>query len=270
MAVTGVATGTAGGNLTTLTLAWSALTATPAAGDLAYLVWTCGSAQTVTNDPSGWTLEGTRNSTNGSMRTRVYSRVCTGSESGSISVTASATNRQTLSVRVVRGVDTSTPVHKIAFLDETASIASHACPPVTPTIDGCVIITMMGERSSTGSTSLSTPGGSTYTVRVHSGAAAAGSGGTFSGIADDLTTAHPAGVAVTPDTLVGSAAVIGVTTWTLAIPAAAVAATGTAADALTLTDTPARTAAAARTATDTLTAGDAAAAQGSRDRKSVV
>ena len=75
-----VATGTAGGNVQTLTLLWASLTATPAANDVAYLIWTHGSAQTVTADPSGWTLEGTRNSGSGSMRTRIYSRVCNGSD----------------------------------------------------------------------------------------------------------------------------------------------------------------------------------------------
>lgn len=233
MAVTLVATGSAGGNLVTLSLAWSSLTATPAAGDVAFLIWAQGSAQTVTSDLSGWTLVDSQNSTNGAMRTRIYRRVCTGSESGSISGTMNGANRQCFSVVVLRGVNTTSPVNASAFRHETVTNTSHVCPNVTPTVAGCMIVTMIGERSSTGSTTISTPGGSGYTVRVHSGTAAAGSGGTICGIADDgFSTPHSANVAVTPANLVGSASVIGVTTWSLAVLAGGSQVAGSASAAL--------------------------------------
>lgn len=215
-----VATGTAGGNAATLNLAWSSLSAIPASGDVALLIWSQSSGNTVTTDPTGWTPAAAAIvSAQGSLRTRVYSRVCTGSESGNISGVMNGTNRQTFSVVVYRGVDNTSPVNAITFRNEgSTAVTSHACPAVTPAAAGCFIVSMVGERLSTGSTGYSTSG---YTKRVDSDSLALGSGGTITAIADDgLATSNSSGTPVTPPDLVGTVAASGVTTWSLAILAA--------------------------------------------------
>lgn len=238
MAISYVSSATAGGNTTTLNVTWPAGGSAPAAGDVAILIWGHSSGNTVTVDPSGFTLEQGQNSAQGSLRTRIYYKVCAGTESGTLAMTMNGTNRQVCSLVIYRGCDQTDPINAISFRNEGASaVTSHVCPAVTPAVAGCVILSLVGERLSTGSSNYTT---TPYTERADSGSLGSGSGGTTCAVGDDgLATSHSSGSPVTPPDWVGNVAAAGVTTWSLALLAAASGSqvTGTAAATFAFTGT---------------------------------
>jgi len=212
MAITFIASGVDGGNASTLTgLTWP----TVQAGDLALLVWT-GVSTTTWTDPSGWTLVAEHNGGSGSLRSRLYYRVCTGSESGSITLTHADINRQSAVLAVYRGAHPTSPIDAWADRDEDTATDVHACPQVTTGHADCVIVTAVGERVTGGTTDYTPPTG--YTERADTDALASGTGGTITALADDgLATSRPSGTSVTPPPWVGAVSTGNVVTWTISV-----------------------------------------------------
>lgn len=224
MSISYVSGATAGSNTTTLNVAWPAGGSAPASGDIALLFWSSSSGNTVT-DPAGWTLEGSQNSAQGSLRFRVLSKVCAGTETGNIGLVMNGTNRQSAVLVIYRGVAAASYVNAITFRQEGASaVTSHAHPAVTPTSASCSIISAFGERQSTGSTAVTEPSG--YTERGDTLSLANGSGGTITEVADDgLATSHSSGSPVTPGNTVANVASSGVVAASIALLAASSAIT---------------------------------------------
>lgn len=215
MGISFVASATAGGNVTTLNIAYPSLLV----ADAAILIWSSSSGNTIT-DPSGWVAQGTATSAQGGLRTKIYSKVLVGTETGNVGLVMNGTNRQTADMLIYRGCDQTTPVNALTSHNEgSTAVTSHVCPAVTPTVAGCSIVTLIGERQSTGTTSWTVPSG--YTGRADSGSAGSGSAGTSTAVADDgLSAVNASGTPVTPPNWVSIVSSSGVTTWSMALAAA--------------------------------------------------
>jgi hypothetical protein len=206
-----VGAATDGGNLEDLSITLPSVQA----GDVAVLLWLMQNTSTPTT-PSGFTLPSSAlvDGDSGSMRMGLYWRALP--SGGSVTLDGSASNRQSAVLAVYRGAHETAPISAWEVRDEGSSVSSHPCPEVTPLHDGCVILSGVGERASSGTTGWTT----TYTERADSVALATGTGGTICAIADDgLATLRTAGVGVTPPNWVsGSAfASANVLTWSIAL-----------------------------------------------------
>jgi hypothetical protein len=203
----------AGGNLATITPTWPSVLA----GDTALLAWALQSTTTPT-DPGAFTLDQTDNSTSGAMTSRIYHRNCDGTESGSFNLTVSVANRQSAALAAYRGCHSTSPIDAIAVRNETVSGTTHACPSVTTGFADCAVITVISERSTTGTNDWTAPSG--YTGRADTTTLATGSGGSITAIADDgLAAGRPAGTVVTPPvwTSANAFATANVVTWTISL-----------------------------------------------------
>lgn len=188
-----VGSSTAGGNLATISPAWPAGIVS---GDVAIVVWGYQSTFTATA-PTGFTLLNTVNSNSGSLTSAVYYKVCTGSETGSLSITASGANRQSVVLAVFRGIDTSNPIGTSAIFNETVAGTTHAAPSITTVSVDPVVLTTYQERATTG-TNDAVPG-SGYTDRGDTLALATGSGGSIAAIAqENPLISRASGASVTP------------------------------------------------------------------------
>ncbi len=197
--VNGVANG---GNVTTLTgVTWP----TTQSSDLALLSWIF--ANTVTHtDPAGLTLVSTADTSSG--RSRIYKRVCDGTESGDVSLVNGTINRQTAALVVYRGYS---DVAAFASRVESVTGTSHACPALTFP-DGCSLAVVAAERLTSGTTNGTAPSG--YTKRAEFGTGL--TGGTYTQIADDgLATAQTS--PVTPPDFTGFVSGGNAVTWTIAL-----------------------------------------------------
>ncbi len=202
---------TEGGNVEDLTVTFPSVQA----GDVAVLLWLMQNTSTPAL-PSGFTLPsgGLVDGDSGSMRMGLYWQAL--SAGGSVTLDGSAINRQSAVMAVYRGAHPTAPISAWAVRDEGSSVSTHPCPQVTPLHGGCVILSGVGERASSGTTSWTTA----YSKRADSASLATGSGGTICAIADDgLSTPRAAGVAVTPPNWVSADpfASANVLTWSIAL-----------------------------------------------------
>jgi len=180
---THVGSTTAGANAATIAPAWPAGTL-PA--DVAYIFWATVNTATP-NVPTGFTEIAANDQANGSLRTRIYRKVLTATESGSITLSNSTAlaNRQAACLCVWRGLNTTTPEDSSpSWRNETVSGTTHANPAETTTVADCVIITAIMERTSSITSNWTPPTG--YVERADTQSLAFGSGGTIAAVADDL------------------------------------------------------------------------------------
>src|SRR5215207_8035275 len=196
MAISFVGAVANGANTANLTLAWP----TTAADDFA-IVFLNRSNSTTNNTPTGFTLEAGHpyDANSGSQRTYFYTKICTGSESGSVicSTSDAASTRQSAVLFVFRGLDTSAAYIWTRF-DETVSGLTHDAPAITLPVANCGILTMYGERGTDTTTAVPAPTGFTSNLRS-SGAGATGAGGNITAAAtDDLVTVRSASAVVDP------------------------------------------------------------------------
>lgn len=178
-----VGTSANGGNVTALTTANSAAITWPTvqAGDLAIIAWTFQNTATPT-DPTSQTFTLYDQVDDGSCRSRLLYRVCTGSESGTIAGWSnSIPNRQTAVLFVVRGY--------VSFVatsaTEPGTSTTHDCPAIgtgNGAATGDSVIVIGTDRS--GLTTTATPP-SGWAKRTTSEFGLAASGGTYTGVADD-------------------------------------------------------------------------------------
>jgi len=202
-----------GGNVTAITLVtWPAVQS----GDLAILVWTFQNTLTPT-DPTSQTFTLVATADDPSCRSRVLKRVCDGTESGDISGWSMTINRQSAVLYVVRGF--SDVAGAVSFAETTAG-TTHDCPSIG-TGDGAAngdsIVVAVSERLTSGTTNATAPT-SPVTFAEHAGSefGTGGSGGTYTGVADDgLATSQtmPFDPGAWSGHVSGSVAV----TWTLAL-----------------------------------------------------
>jgi hypothetical protein len=203
----------AGANLATIAPTWPSVLA----GDTALLTWALQSTMTPT-DPGAFVLDQTDNATTGAMTSRVYHRNCDGSETGSFNLTASGANRMSAALAVYRGCHLTSPIDTISVRNEGTSGTTHACPSVTTGFADCVVVTVISERSTTGTNGWTPPSG--YTERADTTTLATGSGGTVTAIADDgLASGRSAGTVVTPPvwTSTNAFATANVVIWTISL-----------------------------------------------------
>lgn len=165
------------------------------ANDVALLLWVFASSQTGT-PPAGLTQVSSLANSNGSNRSILYSKVMVGDEDGTSMTwsTTGAGNRQCLGISIYRGVNHLDPINGFSSFIENVSRSSHPFPAYTPDETDCGIVAMITERQSSGTNAWTHSSG--YNERVDISSVA--TGGTALGIADDLITARPSGVAVTP------------------------------------------------------------------------
>jgi hypothetical protein len=221
------------GNVTALTTANSAAVTWPTvqAGDLAVLAWTMQNTATPTDPTSQAFTLASPMVDDGSCRSRILTRVCTGSESGAISGWSnSIQNRQSAVLFVVRGYSA---VSAIVSASEAGTSTTHDCPAVgtgNGAANGDSVIVIATDRA--GTTTTGTPPAG-FSKRTTSETGSVGGGGTYTGIADDgLTTAQTFPVDPASWTLTsGSTAV----TWTLALRRNALNGTGDRTATATLT-----------------------------------
>lgn len=209
-------TNVAGGNLTSITIAWTNLNAV--IGDVVLLGWAWQAGMTATN-PTGFTQDITSNSTTGSMTSRIFHRTVDGTESGNITFGQNVANRQSATAAVYRGLHPTSPLGgAIQVRQETVSGTTHVNPTYTTTFPDEVVCTMCCERSTTGTTGWTPP--ASYTERADTTTLATGSGGTVTSWADDgIITNRAAATAVTPGvwTSTNAFATANVTTYTLGL-----------------------------------------------------
>lgn len=207
---------TDGGNLTSLAPTWPTIQA----GDVALLWWLMQNTSSPTT-PSGFTLpaSGLVDGDSGSMRMGLYWKALDGSESGTLSLTGTATNRQCAGMVIYRGAHLTAPLSDWQVRDEGSTVSSHPCPTVTPAHAGCAIVTAVGERATTGTSGWTAPSPG-YTERADTDGLATGTGGTILAIADDgLATTRTAGVGVAPPnwTSTNTFSSANVLTWSIAL-----------------------------------------------------
>jgi len=216
VAITYVGGDDAGGqNVTTIDLTWP----TVAAGDYALVSWSFTSSLTPT-DPSGFALASTSPSStatgNNSHGSRVISKVCTGSESGTFTLTTSGSNRQSAVLLVYRGVDPTTPIDDIDNFVQSSSTTSHACTGIVTTVPDAVVVTTAAERVNNASANWTQPSG--YTERIDTLLLAQGTGGTdVAGADDGLASGRAAGTSVTPSNWTNTISTNTAITWTIAL-----------------------------------------------------
>lgn len=202
------------GNIDPITITWP----TVQAGDVALLWWIMTSSGTAPTSPTGFTLQQSVTGDTGTTLMRFEAAVLTGSESGSLNLTAGAFNRHSAVMSVYRGCHLSSPIDTWAVRDEDTSATTHANPQVTTGYANCAIATAIGERSGTGTNAWTPPTG--YTERADSLATATGTGGTICACADDgLAVSRSAGTNVTPPvwTSGNTFASVNVLTWTVSL-----------------------------------------------------
>ncbi|WP_141579652.1 hypothetical protein [Actinomadura sp. WMMA1423] len=216
MAFSIVGAGSDGANASSLSgTSWPAGVA---AGDVFLLWWTMQNTSTPDTSPGGATQVSLQVGDSGSMQVGFYVKVCTGAESGTITLNGSAANRQSAEWVVIRGAHTTSPIDTWQVRDEASAVSSHACPGVTLGYANCGIVTAISERASSGTTGWTPPSG--YTERADSTTLATGTGGTVGAIADDgLATTRSAGATVTPPnwTSTNAFASANVLVWTVSL-----------------------------------------------------
>lgn len=173
-----------GGNVTAITnangtpITWP----TVASGDLAVLSWSMQNTATPT-DPTSQTFSLVGTADDGSDRLRILKRICTGSETGTISGWSnSIQNRQTAVLTVYRGFS---DVSAVVFYQETVTGTTHDCPSIgtgNGAASGDRIVVVASDRS--GATTTATPPAG-FTKRANSEFGLAAAGGTYTGVADD-------------------------------------------------------------------------------------
>jgi hypothetical protein len=219
MRITYVGGNTSGGNSTTDLATQPNPPTWPAniqAGDLALLFWVYQSTQTAT-DPSGFNFLANQTSGTGSCASRFYSKVCTGSESGTFSLVNGVANRQAACLAIYRGTHKSAPIVSGDWTSaaEGASTNPHTSPTEVLNAADSAVVTMVGERLTTGSTSYSH---SAYTKRLDTDSLSTGTGGVICALADDgLATDRASGASVSPGSWTGSVATLQVVMWTATI-----------------------------------------------------
>jgi len=185
-----------GGNVTSLTgIQWPVVQA----GDVAILWWTMSTSVVPTPaPPTGFTLIETYDANSGSQRNYLYYKVCSGSESGTLTLTLDLSTRQSACLWVGRGFHATTPIDGFSKFDETAAGTTHDAPSYTLINADCGILTLVGERGSSGTNDYTPPSGFDQN-HIDSLALAFGTGGTISAIAsDDLNQPRAASTVVNP------------------------------------------------------------------------
>jgi hypothetical protein len=187
-----------GANQTNINLAWPGV----ATNDVAYIFWSYNPATTVPTDPpTGFTTIGNSDGNGGtSPRTRVFRKVCTGSETGNVTVSLDSAARHAAVLAVYRGVNPTTPEDVAVAVDNTHVVSpTHNPPPITGSTDGFAVLCSIHERVSSGDTGWTPPSG--FTERGDTGSGGTGSGGSITAVADDLTEHAPG--TVTPGNWTG-------------------------------------------------------------------
>lgn len=172
---------------------------TPKPGNLAVFLWASQSTQTPT-DPTGFTLQQSQTQANGSLLTRFLTRICVGTETGSVAFSSTAANKIAGCLLIYSGTHPTTPVDSFTFFNETVSGTVHTCPAATTVAAGCVTVSGVSERSSILNTDYTTSAPYTH----ESVANDSGTGGTIVVMGDDLSTFRQSGVAVTPSSWTGN------------------------------------------------------------------
>lgn len=206
MAVTYVGGDANGGNVDNLTgVTWP----THQNNDYAFLQVTLQDTTALTsNPPTGFTQ--LDSDIDGSVESILFYKVCNGtSESGDISLTFDTINRVSAVLSVYRGM-TGTPT--VASAAETGTDTTHDCPSVSFSGSQVSLVTM-SERVNSGTTSGTAPSG--YTKRHEFGTG--GTGGTYTGIADNLTAASSP---IDPGDWTGTTSASNVVTRTIAVQVA--------------------------------------------------
>lgn len=221
MAISHVASRTAGGN----TAGLSMVLPTVINNDIALIVWTMSITVSPSAAPTGFSLYTNNDRTGGTNpRSYVYRRTLSAADSGTnVALNITALTRQSATMVIYRGLDTSAPINAFSFRSETISGSTHACPAVTPTAADCSIATAISERISSGTTDYTPPSG--YTDRADTLLLANGSGGTITAFADDgLVTTRNSGTAYTPPVWTSANVIAGtaVTIYSFALKAGAV------------------------------------------------
>jgi hypothetical protein len=206
MSGTFVSADSGGGNVADIATApdpvtWPSGGSAPQPNDIALIAWIM--QNTVTPVTTGWTVPtgGSNDLSSGAGRTRIMWKVCTGSESGTISLTNTGptANRQSAGLVILRGYDTTNPIDQIQFRAETVAGTTHANPSVTLGVADAGVVTVVAERSTTGTSGWTPPSSPFNNERADSDGAATGSGGTIVAVADDgLATSRSSGTVVTP------------------------------------------------------------------------
>lgn len=182
------------GSTSTASVTWP----TVASGDLALLFWVLISTANPT-DPADFTVQGSVNTPNGTGELRCVYKVCTGSESGTITVSddAGTQDKVTASLAVYRGVSTTSPINAFQTLPGNTLGTSLPCPAATSTAAGVMAVTVLGSRVTTGPTSLTSA--SPFTSRTFAPSPAfTGGGSSAVGLADNLTPYGASGTVITP------------------------------------------------------------------------
>ncbi len=118
-------------------------------GDVMLLFASSNNGTAPTADPAGWTLVGEQTSGSPDIRTRLYRKVATGADPGSlVSLTYAAVNKVDLVLAAYSGVDPTTPVSGFASAGETVSRAGHTTPGANVGAAGSWVLSYWADKSS--------------------------------------------------------------------------------------------------------------------------
>ncbi len=117
-------------------------------GDGLLLFVSVNKAATVTaTTPAGWAAVGQRES--GTMTTRLYQRVATGADAGSVvGTTLSELSKVDLQVLAYDGTSGTAPVAQFASAADTVAGSSHTTPTLTATADPSWVVSYWADKSS--------------------------------------------------------------------------------------------------------------------------
>ncbi len=149
------------GTGTSLSLTWP----TVQAGDVVVLALGLGGISTITDPSGGWTaIDNLDQST--TLRTKAWSKVCSGSETGTQSVTWADALTSAGGWAFYRGISTTTPVGNHNVTGSTASSTSRATTSLASMNNTVREINIVIDTNTTGVESWTAPGGFTERVDI--------------------------------------------------------------------------------------------------------
>ena len=177
------------------------------AGDLMLLFISVNNATETVSTPGGWSLLDTQ--VDGSMQTRVFSRVATGGDAGSgVTVNLGSRKKADMVLVAYSGVDSASPILGYNVAGQAGSSVTHTTPNLATGGDA-LIVSYWGEKNSS-TTSMTTGTGVTRHANSMTG------GGAITALLVDGGSTVPAGnhggVTATADAASGRA-----TMWTIAL-----------------------------------------------------
>ena len=179
-------------------------------GDFMLAFISVNNASTSVSTPTGWSLLDTQ--VDGTMQTRVFTRIAAGDAGSEVTVTLGARYKADLVMVAYSGVDAASPILGYASAGQAGVSATHVTPMLITGVDGAMIISYWADKTSA-TTTMTPSAGVTRHFNSMSG------GGRITALLVDggttVAAGNHGGLTATADATAGKA-----TMWTIALQAA--------------------------------------------------